>query len=157
MKYQYEQNLPLQERIFKRSIPIPHCGCWLWDGAVSDKGYGNIKISGNVAKAHRISYECFVGFIPTGSLVCHKCDTPLCVNPDHLFIGTSKDNSDDKINKGRDNKASGSRHGRAKLTEAQVIDIRASKLPHRKIAAQYGVARSTIWNILNGSHWKITS
>lgn len=87
-------------------------GCWKWLASKDRDGYGNFKIDGKVFRAHRISFELFNGEIPPGKLVCHTCDTPNCVNPDHLFLGTDLDNSNDKIAKGRD--------GQRKLTLNQI-------------------------------------
>lgn len=89
--------------IMNRVEQEPNTGCWLWTGAVIPvSGYGQMRYGkGTPKKAHRVSYEIFVGPIPDGLYVCHRCDTPLCVNPDHLFLGTAKDNAQDAMRKGR--------------------------------------------------------
>jgi excisionase family DNA binding protein len=81
-------------------------GCWQWTGAANPKGYGNIGRGKGLgtAKAHRVSWELHFGPIPPGLYVCHACDNPPCVRPDHLFLGTAQDNNNDKIAKGRDRK-----------------------------------------------------
>lgn len=83
-------------------------GCWLWNGTKDGGGYGQIStFRGEApAKAHRVSWEMRNGEIPAGMSICHKCDTPSCVNPDHLFIGTQADNARDMVSKGRWNKKS---------------------------------------------------
>lgn len=93
--------LPTGERIELKSIPIPESGCWIWTEYCNNHGYGRFRVDGKKTLAHRASYEAFIGPIPEGMLVCHKCDTPACVNPSHLFLGTDKDNVRDCINKGR--------------------------------------------------------
>jgi hypothetical protein len=75
--------------------------CWLWSGPTNDCGYGICKILGCPYYAHRLSYEIHIGTIPQGLLVCHRCDTPNCVNPEHLFLGTQKDNMHDAKLKGK--------------------------------------------------------
>lgn len=84
-------------------------GCWLWQGTMLRQGYGCFKIAGKMYKAHRISYLYTKGPIPDGLVVCHSCDTPRCVRPDHLFLGTYKDNMQDAVRKGR--MATGERSG----------------------------------------------
>ena len=77
-------------------------GCWNWTGSKNGiNGYGRITVEGKSYCAHRVSYELFVGIIPNGYNVCHKCDNPVCINPDHLFVGTRSDNMQDASNKGR--------------------------------------------------------
>jgi hypothetical protein len=85
----------------KNYTPVPESGCWLWLGSLNLKGYGRLMIKKKSVLAHRFSWEHHNGPISKGLLVCHKCDTPSCVNPDHLFIGTHADNLRDMRNKGR--------------------------------------------------------
>ncbi len=90
----------LKNKILKKSTPEPNTGCWLWDNPTEvTKGffYGHL----NGTYAHRESYRLFVGEIEPGFVICHKCDTPACVNPDHLFKGTQRDNLLDACRKGR--------------------------------------------------------
>ena len=89
-------------------------GCIIWQGSTS-AGYGAVRVNGKTRKTHRLSYEEYVGAIPAGMCVCHKCDTPLCINPDHLFIGTHDDNMKDMVAKGRSSKLSGSKHPLSKF------------------------------------------
>ena len=85
--------------------------CWIYTGAVHHDGYGVIGIGrGRQFRAHREAYKTFVGEIPPGLLVCHRCDVPLCINPKHLFLGTPKDNTQDMIRKGR--RYLGASHGK---------------------------------------------
>lgn len=132
-------------------------GCWLWTASLAGKGYGQIRIPGTRrnAYAHRLSYELGKGPIPKGMQVCHECDTPRCVNPEHLFLGTQKDNLTDMADKKRH--LFGERNAKAKLTEEQVHGIhemRVSGESQASIAARYGVGQMTVCRILSGERWK---
>ena len=104
----------------------PRGSCWIWSGGKMPKGYGIFK-QGIDSLAHRASYRLFKGNIPNGMNVCHQCDNPQCTNPDHLFLGTQRDNMDDMTRKGRRVSAApkGERHGRAKLTVEKVSLIKS--------------------------------
>lgn len=132
----------------------PVSGCWDWRGAKYVKGYGNIRINGVRHLAHRLSFELHRGSIPAGLCVCHTCDNRACVNPAHLFIGTNSDNVADKVAKGRQSRLPGMRNGRAKLTEQEVVDIRASVgVTATSLARRYGVSIALISEILLGKSW----
>jgi hypothetical protein len=97
--------------LFERHVsPCPNTGCWIWTGALDQQGYGRLGVNRSAQRAHRVSFELFVGPIPPGvgyhgTEVCHRCDTPHCVNPQHLFLGAHRENMADMLAKGR--------HGRA--------------------------------------------
>lgn len=142
----------LEVRFWEKVSPEPNSGCWLWLGAFDTGGYGHIGINRKMRIAHRVSYEMYKDKIPEGQNVCHSCDNRACVNPDHLFLGTHQENMADRNIKGRQSK--GSTHGPAKLTEAKVVEIRSAKgVSQRALAAQYGVSRSAVVDILKGKNW----
>jgi hypothetical protein len=139
---------------FTHYVPTPESGCWLWLGAWNRDGYGRWESTPGVfVNAHRAFYAHFVGD-PGDLLVCHKCDTRACVNPDHLFLGTSSDNANDRKRKGRNGNRNGERNGRAILTEQQVIEIRACSDPYPVIAARYGIARPSVSGIRTRKVWR---
>lgn len=127
--------------------------CWIWTGRTSDKdGYGVVHKNGKNIRAHRFSYETYVGPIPEGMFVCHRCDTPACINPDHLFLGTCAENIADSVKKGRFTR--GERHRNAKLTEQDVVHILKSGDSPNALAERYGVRPSTVFAVRARKTWK---
>ncbi|MFD8144760.1 HNH endonuclease [Streptomyces sp. NPDC059708] len=132
--------------------------CWLWTAATNEHGYGVMRPtgqrSGPTVKAHRVSLT-LSGVDVEGFVVLHACDNPPCVNPAHLSVGTKADNSADMVS--RDRHARGSRSGTSKLTEQQVLEIRARCAAgelHRALAVEYGVSRVAITNIVTRKTWR---
>jgi len=142
----------LKERFESKYVPIPGTGCWIWTGATVPRGYGKLSVRTSFWEyAHRISWQLYRGAIQDGMYVCHKCDTPSCVNPDHLFIGSAKDNNDDMIAKNRN--CIGDARSDAKLTKKQVEFIYASKLPGVWLSKEFGVSTGLISGIRRGKKW----
>lgn len=141
--------------------PEPMSGCWLWTGASRDDRYGRFGVDAKTHRyAHRFSWELAHGTIPDGMLVCHKCDTPSCVNPSHLFLGTHSDNGKDMSRKGRarggaKNPPRAENHYAAKVTWELVDYIRseARNRPQRSIASQLSLSNMTINRIVNNKRW----
>jgi len=139
----------LQERFEQRVSKTD--GCWEWIGAKRGNGYGEIGVGKGISPigAHRLAYELYVGPIPDGLNVCHHCDNPPCVNPDHLFLGNQADNSQDAAAKGR--------YSHGNLTQYRVDEIRqrhqADGITQRQLADEYGVHYSTISLIVNRKRW----
>lgn len=135
-------------------------GCWLWTGTCSPEGYGRFQLrTGKPVQAHRFGWELSHGPISPNHFICHSCDNPPCVRPDHLFVGTPKDNTRDMVNKNRAQYVShpGEANGRAVLALGEVEQIRrryAAGERQRPLAKEYGVAQSTISQIANGRLWK---
>lgn len=129
-------------------------GCWLWTGSTNGSGYGEIRSKeiGGKRYAHRFSWELEFGPIPKGGEVCHSCDQPSCVNPEHLFLGSHHDNMLDA--KAKNRMPAGERNGQAKLTIDQVREIRSTTgLTAESIARKFNVSRSLISLILRGDRW----
>lgn len=142
--------------IAKMDIPRQN-GCISYLGAISKNGYGVFDIGRKSHSAHRVSYELFVGKIPKQKMVLHKCDNPKCVAPQHLFVGTAKDNVKDMIEKKRNHSNAGEKHGMAKLTKIQVEEIREKielGLKPKKLSEIYGVTTATIRDIKYRKSWK---
>ncbi len=147
------------EWLFDRSIPEPNSGCFLWLAATSEKnGYAAVNIGRKTRRAHRVAYELANReTVPKGIDVCHKCDVRSCINPDHLFLGTRLDNMRDCVNKGRFKPLeplSGEASPNSKLTDQDVIAIRADTRSQRAIARAYGVDKGTIAAIIQRRTWR---
>jgi hypothetical protein len=130
--------------------------CWLWLGSRHRQGHGYASLNGRVQYAHRVSWQLTHGPIPEGHVVCHKCDNPPCVNPDHLFVGTQGDNVRDARAKGR---MTTETMRSAKLSTENVLTVRdmlASGTTQSAVAAAMGVTRSCIGLIAQGRRWTRT-
>lgn len=143
----------VKDRISKRVSLTPE-GCWQWNGSGNSNGYGIMTHKGKSRSAHRVSFEVFNGPIPEGLHVLHTCDNRGCVNPQHLLVGTAKENRADCKNKGRLNALCGSENGFAKLTEADVWEIRTSSLGPRALGEKFGLHEGSICSIRAGKTWK---
>jgi hypothetical protein len=142
--------MPLPDALLSRSTAQPS-GCRTWDGCLTKKGHGQIGVKGKMLRTHRLAFEIWKGSIPDGMHVLHRCDNPACINPDHLFLGTNRDNVADMVSKARH--MHGERHHAARLTEADVLAIRASAKSHAALAREFGVAEVTIRDARTGRKW----
>jgi predicted DNA-binding protein (UPF0251 family) len=153
------------ERLLGRKTERNVNGCLEWTGATNGKGYGRIGVDGRMMAAHRVVWQLVHGILPTGMLVCHRCDNRRCVEETHLFVGSARDNALDAISKGRApqlvSAAPGGKCGeansRARLTRSEVATIRlllADGLSQRAIAAKYRVGQSTVRDILQHKTWQ---
>jgi hypothetical protein len=135
----------------KYTIPVTETDCLLWIGAISKSGYGKMQVRKKTCRSHRVAYEMFVGAIPDGMFVLHKCDVRLCVNPNHLFLGTTDDNMADMVAKRRS--VYGQKNPHHKLTEEQVRAIRIDHRHGKVIAAAYGVNNRCVSQIKLRQSW----
>jgi hypothetical protein len=144
----------LKARFDQSWMPIAETGCWLWLGSYyREDGYGRCTVGkGKSQRATHVAWRLYRGeSISKGSILLHRCDHRWCVNPDHLKLGTHKENMADMTTKKR--QAVGERNGQSKLTEADVILIRNSPEGPRALGRRYGVARQTIQRIRRGIDW----
>jgi len=149
------------ERLLAKSEPEPMSGCWLWTGARAN-GYGALRVNMAMMKAHRGAWVVWRGAIPEDRCVLHRCDTPACINPDHLFLGTHDDNAKDRNRKGRQSPhcpppMPGKQNPNALLTDADVRAIRAAPMRGRRQAEAlgnlYGISWSNVYRVRQGYAW----
>jgi hypothetical protein len=147
---------PIAERLTDY-VANPVTGCWEWTNYLKSDGYGAFFITKDRKRkqvlAHRASYELHVGPLNPGEVVCHKCDNPKCIKPEHLFSGSHADNLRDMWSKGRCSHA-GEKNAAAKLSSAQVLEIRTSNSPRKELSLRYGVSLSTITSIQLKLTWR---
>lgn len=158
------QRTPIEKLFWPKVDKTPGHGprgtCWLWIGQHGPRGYGQFSNrQGYSAYAHRAAWELARGKIPAGLKVLHKCDTPLCVRPSHLFVGTQADNMADMQKKGRAHRVGrkGTANHRARLTDEQVREIRrraASGEAQNKLAEEFPCGHATINRIVLRKSWK---
>jgi hypothetical protein len=133
-------------------------GCWVWKKKPRNDGYGRLKVDGKMVTASRYSASKYLGFDLRSTLqVLHQCDNRMCVNPEHLFIGTAKDNMQDKVRKGRGNHFCGESGNTNVLKQDQIPEILrlyANGHSSLKIGKVFGVCQQTVMNIINGKSWK---
>lgn len=147
---------------WKRVARLGPRQCWPWKGTVTTSGYGQLKRAGGKTNdyAHRVSVELKSGQrVPKGMVVMHMCDNPLCVNPSHLRVATQRENVQDMLNKGRAKPPSvrGERHGSAKLSDDQTLELRAiwdmrhtdPRITQEALAKKYGISQSQVSRIVN--------
>lgn len=141
----------------------PDSGCWVWTGHLNNKGYGmiarGIDSSGPIL-AHRLSYMIHIGKILPGECICHKCDNPKCVNPEHLWKGSQMDNVADMLDKGRYGSSPrkryrGESHVLSKLTYEAVAEIRGTTIPQRILAKKYWVSQTSVCRVRKFISWPI--
>lgn len=152
--FESEQYLKESKQRFLEKIKIEESGCWKWYGCTNQK-YGVMRFKGKNESAHRFSYRNFVDQEIGNKFVCHKCDHPLCVNPDHLFLGSHEQNMKDATNKRR--YAFGEKHYQNKLKEKDIEEIQIlykSGLSQSKICELFGVEQTVISGVLSGKNWK---
>lgn len=158
----YQDGITPRERFWKYTRVSSQDECWLWVGRlVKPHGYGALRIGNKDYRSHRVSWEIHHGPIPKTMYVCHHCDTPACVNPHHLFLGSPADNSRDMARKGRQMttppRLLGSKHPQSKLTEHQVIEMRglyqAGGVTCRELGQRYGISESGAARIIKGESW----
>lgn len=145
--------IQLKEYIERSSVPEPNSGCWIWTLLGDVGGYGRGKFQGRRSLAHRLSWEAHNGPVQPGLSVCHKCDTPLCVNPEHLFVATHAENMSDMRKKGRTNPPVGTRAHLSKLSDEVVRHILASDLSGADLGRLLGVSRTTVSKIRQRKTW----
>lgn len=145
-----------RDRFMEYVWPEPMSGCWLWSGFISGT-HGGFQMPAGGRPAHRVSWVLHRGPIPGELWVLHHCDNRLCVNPDHLYLGTHRDNMDDMKRRKRARGGKGTKNGAAKLTDDAVRWIHGCGLTNAAAAAALGVSETAVWQVRRGLTWKHVS
>lgn len=143
--------MSIQERLLKHSHQVGECR--IWHGCKVTGGYGMLTVRGRGRLAHHISWIEHHGGEPIGYDFCHTCDTPACINPDHIWVGTTAENMADMAQKGRNRQPRGEAHNKAKLTVAQVREIYTADGNGPEISRRFGIDKSTVYSIKSGVTW----
>jgi hypothetical protein len=153
----YDEKLLKVKSLFERDV-IKTTDCWKWKKMPLPNGYNRLLVRDKTFfLAHRVSWMITYGLIPKNTFILHKCDNPGCTNPEHLFLGTPKDNSQDMIKKGRHNPNKGQLHYNVKLKDENVIKIKeliSQGISQNKLGKMFNVSPSAIQNIADGKTWK---
>lgn len=167
----------LDPKLFWATVTVGFNGCWIWTGPLRGE-YGSVRVGQQSIPAHRYAYELEYGEYDRALHVCHKCDNPPCVNPDHLFLGTAADNVADMVAKGRNRtgknhpfygrkvehspefkavvsaKMRGARNHQAKLNDVDAVEILRSGMSRKEAAERYGISLQTASDLIAGRTWK---
>lgn len=148
--------LTIQERFFSKVLKTETC--WVWQANKLPTGYGLFRIGDSMQRAHRVAYRLTYGSFPEKLQVLHKCDNPSCVRPDHLWLGTNTDNVRDKVLKGRASSLAGEANPKAKLTAAQVIEMRkyweSGEYTQGALAKMFNIRLGTVSGVVNRTAWR---
>lgn len=145
-------------RFLRMVTPEPNTGCWLWAGLLNADGYGWFRLRGRAVGAHRAAFEFHVGAIPADMVVMHRCDVRWCVNPDHLRLGSQRDNIADMVAKGRKAVMTGDRNPNSVLNSALVTELRrrwSEGEAIRALARSLGLNRRTVGRAVRGLSWGV--
>lgn len=147
MRLSVNMTKPNSIHSFYEKTEVGNNGCWEWIGGFFNDGYPIFNIDNKIFRGHRWSYDNFVGKIPPGQQINHKCDNRICVNPNHLYVGTNQDNRDDMY------KNMDKRIGNSKLTIRQALKIFKDNRTYKEIAEEYGISLQTVSAIKTGASW----
>ncbi len=150
------RSIIVSERFWSRVNVVERKRCWTWLGAKDNYGYGQFRMDGKTIRAPRMAFFLRNGRWPNNA--CHKCDNPICCNPDHIFDGTRSDNMRDMVRKGRNKTDIGEKHGGSVLTDSKVTSMRRDYKTGLKslefIASEYGCSQSTAQRVISRTNWR---